>query len=138
MDEKKLSPFINGGFPLSRLKGMTAEEWFEYGLKSAKSHQSDLAMRAFDNALKLEPNFADAAYYKGIVLLGIEGRVSEALKFLHKALDLYKRQNRAEDAERTRRVIEKTKHHTRFSEEDLQFEYDIGLQLLKLQRLKRK
>lgn len=46
----------------------TAEEWFDKGYDSFQQGKYDEAIKAFDEAIRLDPQYADAWFYKGNAL----------------------------------------------------------------------
>ena len=59
----------------------TAEEWFDKGVNLSNQSKYDEAMKAFDKAIELNPQYAEAWVGKGFLLYGLR-KYDEALKHM--------------------------------------------------------
>jgi tetratricopeptide (TPR) repeat protein len=65
----------------------TAEDWFNKGNALNSQGKYDDAIKAFDEAIRLDPNLAQAWFGKGLILQSL-GRNNEANEALTKAKEL--------------------------------------------------
>ena len=72
--------------PLAQCQ-QTAEDWFNEGNALSSQGKYDEAIKAYDEAIRLDPNFAKAWNNKGIALYG-QGKYDEAIKAYHEAIRL--------------------------------------------------
>lgn len=68
-------------------KDYTYEEWFYVGLYHQNGEQFDNAIKAYDEALKINPNLLEAWYNKGLAL-GKLGKHEDAIKTYDEALKI--------------------------------------------------
>lgn len=66
---------------------MKAKEWLEEGEKLLMLHRYEEGLRAYEEAIRLDPNLALAYYCKGLVLRNL-GRDDEAQRAFEKAKQL--------------------------------------------------
>lgn len=74
-------------------QGKTAEDYYNLGNTHAKMQQYELALKAYDNALRLKPNFSEAVfnrkliaelYYQQLVwLLSVQHFIDDPSGFLY-------------------------------------------------------
>ena len=57
----------------------TAEDWLNKGVALYSESKYDEAIKAYDEAIRLDPDFADAWYKKGVALKN-QGEYDEAIK----------------------------------------------------------
>lgn len=62
----------------------TAEEWYDMGLDTGKDEEK---IRCFDNAIRLDENYSNAYYQKGLVLIKLLRR-PEAITLFSTAIDI--------------------------------------------------
>jgi len=65
----------------------TAEDWFNSGVALKEQLKYNTAIQAFDKAIELDPQYADAWSNKGVVLIA-QGKFNEAVKAYDKAIEL--------------------------------------------------
>jgi tetratricopeptide (TPR) repeat protein len=66
---------------------MTAEEWLEKGVDLANREKYEEALKAFDKALEINPQFAEVLINRGIALNNL-ARYEEALEDFEKAMEI--------------------------------------------------
>jgi tetratricopeptide (TPR) repeat protein len=71
---------------LLNLDGDDADAWLRKGMFHGLIDENNVAAECYDQVLKIDPNSAEAWYYKGLTLLST-GR-SDAQKCLNKAKEL--------------------------------------------------
>ncbi|MCP4228952.1 MAG: tetratricopeptide repeat protein, partial [bacterium] len=64
-----------------------AEEWYDKGIDYVGEHEDEEAIKCFDKALELDPEYEDALRYKGYTLDDL-GKYSEAIECYDKALEI--------------------------------------------------
>jgi tetratricopeptide (TPR) repeat protein len=65
----------------------TAEDWFNKGIALLGQGKYDEGIKAYDEAIRLDPKFAMAWNNKGLALFG-QGKYDEAIKALDEAIRL--------------------------------------------------
>ena len=65
----------------------TAEDWLNKGDALYKDGKCDEAIKAYDEAIRRDPDFADAWYKKGVALRS-QGKYDEAIKAYNEVLKL--------------------------------------------------
>ncbi len=66
---------------------MTAKEWYNKGVALAKEGKFKKALQAFENAIKIDPKFAEAWHNKGVAL-GRLGKHEKALQAFENAIKI--------------------------------------------------
>ncbi|PWB51934.1 MAG: hypothetical protein C3F06_09750, partial [Candidatus Methanoperedenaceae archaeon] len=79
--------FILFFFILSLAEAKTADEWYNEGVYLGQSGKFNEAIIAYDEALKINPQYADAWYNKGIALCKLK-KYEEAIKAYDEALKI--------------------------------------------------
>ncbi len=69
-------------------QGETAEDWLKKGIESINKGSSEEAINAYDRALEINPDYADAWRGKASAL-GIQGKHQEAIQAFDKAIESY-------------------------------------------------
>jgi len=73
----------------SLVHARTADEWYNEGVDLDMDEKYAEAINSFDEALKINPQFAEAWYNKGKALVSLNGvREAEALKAFDEALKI--------------------------------------------------
>jgi tetratricopeptide (TPR) repeat protein len=65
----------------------TASYWFEKGNELLESRSYEKAVQAYDEAISIDPEFAEALTAKGIALVGL-GKYNDAIECFDKATDV--------------------------------------------------
>jgi tetratricopeptide (TPR) repeat protein len=78
-----------------------AEEFFQQGADKFKRSDWQGAIAAFDRAITLNPNYADAYYKRGNAFLGAN-KLQQAIENLEKAAELFEQQGKQGDAYKSR------------------------------------
>lgn len=63
---------------------MTDKEWFDEGVELIKVGRNEEALKAYERAIEINPQFAEAWYAKGVALSELE-RHEESLKAYEKS-----------------------------------------------------
>lgn len=66
----------------------TAEDWYKKGIESINSGSSEEAIKSYDRALEINPDYADAWNGKASAL-GIQGKHQDAVQAFDKAIESY-------------------------------------------------
>ncbi|MFZ2536216.1 tetratricopeptide repeat protein, partial [Methanothrix sp.] len=66
----------------------TADDWYKKGIESINKGSSEEAINAYDRALDINPDYADAWSGKASAL-GIQGKHQEAIQAFDKAIESY-------------------------------------------------
>jgi tetratricopeptide (TPR) repeat protein len=76
------------------VKDLSAEDWVERGISFGNSQQYNEAIKAFTNALELNPRYANAYYNRGVVWTD-KGNCDKAIADYNKALEINPRYSKA-------------------------------------------
>jgi tetratricopeptide (TPR) repeat protein len=80
--------FILGSLVGPEKSSKTTDEWYNEGISTLKQENNVDAIKYFDEAIKLDPNYADAWVGKGIALVG-QNKEDEATTAWNKAIEIY-------------------------------------------------
>ena len=135
---------------VSEADARDAEGFFRKGVEAYKKNRDAEAVEAFKEAVRLDPNFAEAHYRLGLAYNATD-RKDEAKKAYEAAVKAYKRllQSKPKDAEahynlglvygklfKPEEAVKELKQATRLNEDDYNMQYELGLVYTKLAQYK--
>jgi tetratricopeptide (TPR) repeat protein len=83
----ELSPAISLNITMDEIEGKPAEVWFNKGFALSSLGKYDEAIKAYDEAIRLDPNLDGAWYNKGLAIY-YQGKYADAIKCYDEAIRL--------------------------------------------------
>ncbi|HEY0080632.1 MAG TPA: tetratricopeptide repeat protein [Pyrinomonadaceae bacterium] len=135
---------------VSEADARDAEGFFRKGVEAYKKNRDAEAVAAFKEAVRLDPNFAEAHYRLGLAYNALEQK-DEAKKAYEAAVKAYKKllQSKPKDAEahynlglvygklfKPEEAVKELKQAARLNEDDYNMHYELGLAYTKLAQYK--